>query len=90
VLACPFCGSPETDRFSLEGHRFIVFRCLFSPEVEDGLTDAEIVERLRDFASQGPAYFQGTCDRLHLFVTKGDGARRLGAGEPGMHGPGGT
>ena len=78
MLTCPFCGAPETDRFSLEGHRFLVFRCLFSPEVEEGLTDEEVLERLRSFAARGPAYFQGTCDRLHLYVTKGEGARQLG------------
>ncbi|HKN06942.1 MAG TPA: hypothetical protein VJ021_05000 [Thermoplasmata archaeon] len=79
MLVCPFCGAPETDRFSLEGHRFLVFRCLFSPEVEEGLTDEEIRERLQTFAAQGSAYFRGTCDRLHLYVTKGEGARALGA-----------
>jgi len=79
MLTCPFCGAPETDRFSLEGHRFLVFRCLFSPEIEEGLTDEEIVERLRSFAAQGPSYFRGTCDRLHVYVTKGAGARSLGA-----------
>ena len=79
MLSCPFCGSPETDRFSLEGHHFLVFRCLFSPEVEAGLTDEEILERLRTYAAEGPAYFRGTCDRLHLYVTKGEGARALGA-----------
>jgi hypothetical protein len=86
ALTCPFCGAPETDRFSIEGHRFFVFRCLFSPEVEEGLTDDEVVERLRAFAAQGPAYFRGTCDRLHVYVTKGAGAHELGAdrtpGEP--------
>jgi hypothetical protein len=79
MLTCPFCGAPETDRFTLEGHRFLVFRCLFSPEVEEGLSDEEIVERLRRFATQGSAYFRGTCDRLHVYVTKGAGARSLGA-----------
>ena len=81
MLSCPFCGAPETDRFTLEGHRFLVFKCLFSPEVEEGLTDEEIVERLAVFKSQGPAYFRGTCDRLHVYVTKGAGARSLGASE---------
>ena len=79
MLICPFCGAPETDDFVLEGHRFLVFRCLFSPEVEPGLTDDEILERLRRVAERGPAYFRGTCDRLHLYVTKGEGARWLGA-----------
>ena len=78
MLSCPFCGAPETDRFSLEGHRFLVFRCLFSPEVEEGLTDEEIGDRLRSFADQGAEYFRGTCDRLHLYVTRGEGARGLG------------
>lgn len=85
ALSCPFCGAPETDRFTLAGHRFLVFRCMFSPEVEEDLTDAEIVERLRAFAD-GPAYFRGTCDRLHIYVTKGEGARWLGA-ERGTTGP---
>lgn len=76
MLSCPFCGASETDRFSLEGHRFLVFRCLFSPEVEEGLSDAEVGERLKAFAAQGPAYFRGTCDRLHVYVTRGAGALR--------------
>ncbi|MGD1099786.1 MAG: hypothetical protein ABR888_05540 [Thermoplasmata archaeon] len=79
ALTCPFCGAPETDRFTIEGHRFLVFRCLFSPQIEEGLTDDEVIERLQAFAAQGPAYFRGTCDRLHLYVTKGEGARQLGA-----------
>lgn len=78
-LVCPFCGAPETDRFSLEGHRFLVFRCLFSPEVEEGLSDREIDEKLRSFAEKGPAHFRATCDRLHVYVTKGAGARGMGA-----------
>jgi len=82
VLVCPFCGAPETDRFSLEGHRFLVFRCLFSPEVEEGMSDDEIVERLHALAAQGPAYFRGTCDRLHVYVTKGAGARQLVRDDP--------
>ncbi len=80
MLTCPFCGAPETDRFSIEGHRFLVFRCLFSPEAEDGLTDEEVALRLQAFATQGSAYFRGTCDRLHVYVTKGAGALRR---EPG-------
>ena len=79
MLSCPFCGAPQTDDFVLEGHRFLVFGCLFSPEVEPGLSDEEIRERLTTVRAQGPAYFRGTCDRLHLYVTKGDGARWLGA-----------
>jgi len=91
MLSCPFCGAPETDRFLLEGHRFLVFRCLFSPEVEEGLTDEEVVERLRTFAAQGStSYFRGTCDRLHVYVTKGAGARRLDPGAPRSEAPSGA
>jgi hypothetical protein len=87
VLSCPFCGAPETDLFELDGHRFLVFRCMFSPEVEPSLSDGEIEERLRAaFGTQGDAYFRATCDRLHVYVTKGDGARiltgRTGAASP--------
>ena len=85
MLSCPFCGAPETDRFRIEGHRFLVFRCLFSPEVEEGLTDEEIVERLRSFAAEGPAHFRATCDRLHVYVTKGAGARQIGGGREETH-----
>jgi hypothetical protein len=85
VLACPFCGSPETDRFDLEGQRFLVFRCLFSPAVDPKMSDEELARHLesvyRDGAGGG--YFRAMCDRLHLYVTKGDGARALrGAGGP--------
>jgi hypothetical protein len=91
VLACPFCGAPETDRFDLEGHRFLVFRCMFTPEVEPALTDEEIEARLRtSFGSDGGAYFRGTCDRLHVYVTRGGGARILVPGAPGETSPPGS
>lgn len=78
MLACPFCGAPETERLDLEGRRFLVFRCLFTPEVDPALSDPEIVERLAAAAAPGARrYFQGTCDRLHVYVTKGAGARFL-------------
>jgi hypothetical protein len=80
VLSCPFCGRPETARFDLEGRRFLVFECQFTPEVEPTLTDAEIEERLvRTFGSQGGTYFRRTCDALHVYVAKGEGARLLTA-----------
>jgi hypothetical protein len=81
VLVCPFCGAPETDRFDLEGRRFLVFRCLFSPEVDPTRTDEELARELtrvyRDGAGAG--YFRQMCDRLHVYVTRGEGARHLGA-----------
>jgi hypothetical protein len=79
VLTCPFCGAPETDRFDLEGRRFLVFACMFTPAVDPGLTDAELVGHLRtDYApASSGAYFRRMCDRLHLYVTKGGGARAL-------------
>jgi hypothetical protein len=81
MLTCPFCGAAETDRLEVEGHRFLVFGCMFTPEVEPGLTDPEIAERLeRIFAPQGPAYFRRTCDALHVYVAKGEGAQLLTSG----------
>jgi hypothetical protein len=78
VLSCPFCGAPETERIDLEGKRFLVFRCMFTPQVEPSLSDAEIGDRLaRAFAARGNEYFRGTCDRLHVYVTRGEGARWL-------------
>ena len=89
MLECPFCGAPETERLDIEGKRFLVFRCMFTPEVEPGLSDAEISERLgARFGSDGREFFRGTCDRLHVYVTKGEGARildpsvRRSAGQP--------
>jgi len=80
VLACPFCGAPETDRFDLEGRRFLVFKCMFTPSVDPGMADDDVARHLeRDFGPDGSGYFRRTCDRLHLFVTKGAGARELGA-----------
>jgi hypothetical protein len=78
VLSCPFCGALETERIDLEGKRFLVFRCMFTPEVDPSLSDAEISELLSArFGSAGQEYFRGTCDRLHVYVTKGEGGRRL-------------
>jgi hypothetical protein len=78
VLSCPFCGTPETERIEIEGHRFLVFGCMFTPELEPGLTDPEIAERLSArFGPQGSGYFRKTCDALHVYVAKGEGARIL-------------
>jgi hypothetical protein len=83
VLTCPFCGAPETERLDVEGARFLVFRCMFTPRIEPELTDAEIAERLRAAAgSDARRFFQGTCDALHVYVTKGEGARFLTASSP--------
>jgi hypothetical protein len=80
MLSCPFCGRPESARFELEGHRFLVFACQFTPEVEAGLSDREIQEALSGrFGSDGANYFRQTCDRLHVYVAKGEGARILTA-----------
>ncbi len=79
MLSCPFCGAPETDRFDLEGRRFLVFRCLFTPQVDPHLDEAGLREHLaRDYRSDGSgAYFRQMCDRLHLYVTAGAGGREL-------------
>jgi hypothetical protein len=78
VLSCPFCGAPETDRLDLEGKRFLVFRCMFTPEVEPSLSDEEVRALLSArFGTDGREYFRGTCDRLHVYVTRGEGARVL-------------
>ena len=62
----------------LDGAKFVVFRCMFTPRVDPSLSDEEIAaELLRAYEDRAPAYFQGMCDRLHLYVTKGEGARRL-------------
>jgi hypothetical protein len=80
VLACPFCGAPETARLDIEGRRFFVFQCQFTPEVEPGLGDDEVATLLRaKFGAEGPMYFRKTCDALHVYVAKGEGARILTA-----------
>lgn len=85
MLNCPFCGAPETARLDVEGARFLVFGCMFTPRVEAGLADAQVAESLRTLASAGSGpYFRNTCDALHVYVTKGAGARIL-TGSPGKH-----
>ncbi|HYK93151.1 MAG TPA: hypothetical protein VEY07_03810 [Thermoplasmata archaeon] len=82
MLRCPFCGSPETDRIDLDGKRFLVFRCLFTPEVDPRWDDARLASELAtSYGGSGSAYFRGMCDRLHLYVTKGPGAAEL-TGDP--------
>jgi hypothetical protein len=81
VLRCPFCGSEETDRIDLDGRRFLVFACMFTPQVDPSLSEAQVAEELaRAHPGGGTPYFRGMCDRLHLYVTVGDGGRRLTAG----------
>ena len=83
MLVCPFCGAPETDRFDLEGRRFLVFRCLFSPEIDPRATDEATArwlgETFREGAGDG--YFRQMCDRLHLYVTRDPTARERDASE---------
>ncbi len=94
MLRCPFCGSAESDRFEVEGRRFVVFGCMFSPEVGAAADDEELAAAIRAAhpPEGGAAHFRATCDRLHLFVAKGEGARvLLGAAprrsEPALPGP---
>jgi hypothetical protein len=83
MLRCPFCGLPETARLDLEGHRFLVFACQFTPEVDPALSDPEIETALAStFGAEGANYFRKTCDRLHVYVAKGEGARILTAPRP--------
>ncbi len=84
MLACPFCGAPETARIDLEGERFLVFRCMFSPRVDPAQPDDRLAQELAATyaAGSGTAYFRGMCDTLHLHVTKGAGARELLAASP--------
>lgn len=78
MLNCPFCGAPETERLEVEGARFLVFGCMFTPRIEPGLSDDEIADRLRAAAgTDARRFFQGTCDALHVYVTKGSGAQIL-------------
>jgi len=89
MLACPFCGSAETDRIELEGKRFVVFGCMFTPEIDPAWPEAELASRLEQVyrADATGAYFRRTCDHLHLYVTAGAGGRVLrGVAEPGDSG----
>jgi hypothetical protein len=80
MLRCPFCGAEETDRLDLEGKRFVVFACMFTPEVDPSWTDEAVAAELATAHPGGGArYFRGMCDRLHLYVTAGEGGRRLTA-----------
>jgi hypothetical protein len=78
-MECPFCGAAETDRFDLEGKRYLVFRCMFTPAVDPTATDTEIAAQLRREYADGAkdGYFRQMCDRLHLHVTQGPGATAL-------------
>ncbi len=82
MLRCPFCDAPETDRFDLEGQRFVVFGCMFTPSVDPSLDDRALAEHLASAyrADGSGAYFRRMCDRLHLYVTSGDGGRALTGG----------
>ena len=80
MLSCPFCGAPETDRFDLEGQRFLVFRCLFTPSVDPSVPDDALAAHLATaYGRPGSDYFRKMCDRLHVYVVKGEGGRQLTA-----------
>lgn len=72
----------------MEGRRFLVFGCMFTPRVDPELSDAEVAERLRAVGdTDRRKFFQGTCDLLHVYVTKGEGARFLTTPSPPPAGP---
>ncbi len=76
MLRCPFCAAPETDRLDLDGQRILIFQCLFSPAIDPALSDEQIAQHLTAvYGGQGDAYFRGVCDALHVYVTRGPGAR---------------
>lgn len=82
-LVCPMCGAPLTDRITIDGSSFLVFGCMFTPRIDAGRSDAELAAQLRtEYADRGGEYFRGQCDRLHLYVTKGEGGRELTGGRP--------
>lgn len=83
---CPFCGALESDRIDLDGRRFLVFPCLFTPAVDPALSEEALAAHLAATYRKGdPAFFRGMCDRLHVYVTKGAGAAELGAPETPGH-----
>ena len=83
MLRCPFCDAPETDRIELDGRRFVVFGCMFTPSLDPRADDDALATELaRRFGRDGSAYFRGVCDRLHLFVAKGPGAAVLKGERP--------
>jgi hypothetical protein len=77
MLECPFCGAAETDRFELEGQRFLVFACMFTPSVDPRVPEAELGPYLKREYAREDGYFRAMCDRLHLHVTQGAGAKAL-------------
>lgn len=80
MATCPFCGAAETARIDLEGRRFLVFACMFTPQVDPAWDEPTLAAHLaRDFGADGSAYFRRACDRLHLYVTRGPAAQELGA-----------
>lgn len=71
MLTCPFCGAAESDRIEVEGKRFVVFPCMFTPALDPRIPEAELEEHLRvEYGRQGPQYFRSMCDRLHLVVVR--------------------
>ncbi|MCI4323548.1 MAG: hypothetical protein L3K03_05955 [Thermoplasmata archaeon] len=92
MARCPFCGAAETDRVSVEGLRYIVFACMFTPQVNPSIPEEQIEGHLRaTYGTTGDVYFRRQCDLMHLFVTKGAGGRvltRADAPEPTTVPPG--
>ncbi|MCI4317472.1 MAG: hypothetical protein L3J96_02950 [Thermoplasmata archaeon] len=90
MQVCPFCGAPESDRIELEGRRFLIFPCMFTPEVDPAYSEEHVAELLANTFRRGQkgGYFQGMCDQLHLYVTKGEGAKRLLTPRAGAPTPG--
>ncbi|MCI4320379.1 MAG: hypothetical protein L3J87_02830 [Thermoplasmata archaeon] len=73
-VQCPFCGAPETERINMEGHRFLVFSCMFTPEVDPALDESALPQHLaKEYGPNGNTYFRRQCDRLHLVVTRPPG-----------------
>ncbi|NNN16814.1 MAG: hypothetical protein HKL79_00385 [Thermoplasmata archaeon] len=71
MLTCPFCGAAESDRIDIEGRRFVVFPCMFTPAIDPQMPESALPDYLRtEYGRQGPQYFRSMCDRLHLAVVR--------------------
>ncbi|MGP8135326.1 MAG: hypothetical protein ACLQD8_04185 [Thermoplasmata archaeon] len=71
MLTCPFCGAPESERIDIEGQRFVVFPCMFTPAVDPRIPEKDLEAHLHEeYGRQGPQYFRSMCDRLHLVVVR--------------------
>ena len=72
MLTGPRCGTKETARIPFDGKITLVFGCMFSPTLDDGMSDESMKKFINNnYRGKSDQYLQEKCEEWH-FMLKND------------------